>query len=167
MRRERKMVRHSGKSWRRFVGGWLICLYVFSATPAAPAFVALLGSADRNHRVALQQTADGIQLVLRHECANSPTHRHGLVARALTLLAQRPVAGKPDHVIQFATSTTALQAATVATISPTSDATSVLVLSRDLVRDCGWLRGALLTAPRPPPEKNSLLLILDSTLLLI
>lgn len=80
----------------------LLLLYLFALTPVSAEFTALIGATDRSHHVTVEQTATGIQVVLRHGCAPRMMHQHGLVARALTLLAQQPAAGHPDHVIQFA-----------------------------------------------------------------
>ena len=166
MQRERKAVWDSGKNWRRVVGSCLACLYILSAAPVAPAFIALLGSADRSHHMALQQTASGIQIVLRHDCANFFTHRHGAVARALTLLAQRPVAGQPDHVIQFGLSAIADRTLTVATVSGDKRVSKIL-LSSDFVRSFGIATAESKANPRPPPRETGSLSSVCSVVLLI
>jgi len=89
-------------AWRRFVASFLLWVFLVATTPLAPMLTVLMGMVDRSHHVALQPTVNGLQVVLRHDCPGSSTHRHGLVARALTLLAQRPSGAQPDHVIQFA-----------------------------------------------------------------
>src|SRR6185436_10784128 len=96
---------------RRVGASCLVLLYLLAGTPLTLAVTTLLATSDRSHHVAVQATAEGIQLVLRHDCVNSPTHRHGIVARTLTLMAQRPVEGQPDHVIAFAASAASHQAA--------------------------------------------------------
>ena len=65
----------------RVGGSGLLLLYLLMATPLAPALTALLAMGDPSHHVAVQQTARGIRVVLRHDCLHSPTHRHGVVAR--------------------------------------------------------------------------------------
>jgi hypothetical protein len=79
----------------------LLLVFLVGATPAAPALAAFVALADGGHRVVIEETARGIRVVLGHDGAHSPGHRHGLVARALTLVAERPAGPRPDHVLQF------------------------------------------------------------------
>lgn len=87
---------------RRTRASLLMLLYLLALTPVTAELTALIGATDRSHHVTVQQTDTGIQVVLQHDCLSRTMHQHGLVARALTLIAQRPAAGHPDHVIQFA-----------------------------------------------------------------
>ncbi|MEK7678106.1 MAG: hypothetical protein AAB676_19930, partial [Verrucomicrobiota bacterium] len=137
------------------------------ATPLAPALTALLALADRSHPVAVQQTARGIQVVLRHNFFNSPTHRHGMVARALTMIAERPVGSQPDHVIQFAASATSEQASALA-IEPAPGAPAPgLFPSYDFLTCPARPTAVPAAHPRPPPGTSGLLLSLRSTVLVI
>src|SRR5689334_3226943 len=87
---------------QRVTGAVLLLVYLVTATALAPALIALLAASDRSHQFGVQLSETGLQVVLRHECAGSLPHRHGWVARTLTLLAQPPTRSDPDHVIPFA-----------------------------------------------------------------
>jgi len=79
---------------------WLLLLYLLTATPLAPLMVTLFAELDRDHQVELEQTAEGIQVALRHHHSSLP-HQHGWVARTVTLFAQPTSSAHPDHFIQF------------------------------------------------------------------
>lgn len=152
---------------RRVGASCLMLLYLLAGTPLALAVTTLLAMADRSHHVAVQATAEGIQLVLLHDCVNSPTHRHGIVARTLTLMAQRPVEGHPDHVIDFAASPVSPLASAPA-IAPAPDSSANQLLSLCDLCPCPAPLAPLAAAhPRPPPDANGLDLTLRSTVLLL
>lgn len=150
------------KTFRVLTGISVAALYLLVTTPLAPALTALLALADRSHHVAIQQTTEGVTVLLRHECANSPIHRHGIVARALTLIAQRTSQGQPDHVIQFSASAiTVLVSIAPTTIEPASEAPAscdLLICASPAVSP---------KIPRSPPDTSSSLLSTRSTVLLI
>ena len=152
----------------RWVGGsCLVLLYLLTAIPLTPTLTALLAMADRSHQVAVQPTAHGIQVVLRHVCFNSPAHRHGLVARALTLFAQRPVEGRLDHVIQFAASPLSDQAPALI-LAPASDSPAPELLPPSGIQPRpSWLIAALMGPLRPPSDASGALVNVRSTVLLI
>lgn len=152
---------------RRVGGSWLALLYLLTGTPLLPSVTTLLAMADRSHHVAVRQTTGGIQVVLHHDCVNSPLHHHGLAARALTLIAQRPAEGQADHVIQFSASAVSQQTSAPAIASPPDAPAAELISPCDL-----WSCPAPLTLvpaahTRPPPDPGGLLLSLRSTVLLI
>jgi hypothetical protein len=158
--------RHSAV--HRLVGGTgVVLLYLLSATSLAPALTTLLAMLDGSHHVTLQQTACGIRVVLRHDCFNSSTHRHGIIARTLTLVAQRPTQGRPDHVIQFAAVTTSEQASAPLTVPVADSSASDLFLPCDPLPHATRLTDVSAAHPRPPPDASSLLLSIRSTVLLI
>jgi hypothetical protein len=85
----------------RLIGSWFaFLLYAGAFTPLGLGVAAGAGFLDRTHLVCVQGGEHGSQIVLKHgnKCA---MHRHGVVARALTLFAQPVSAANPDHVIQF------------------------------------------------------------------
>lgn len=153
---------------RRVGGSWLMWLYLLTGTPLVPSVTTLLAMADRSHQVAVQQTGVGIRVVLRHRCVTCPAHRHGIIARALTLIAQRPAEGHPDHVIQFAASAVSQRAPALAlTPAARAPAPELFPPPCDL-RPCPALLTSVLAAhPRPPPDAGGLLISLRSTVLLI
>ena len=152
---------------RRVGASCLMVLYLLAGTPLTLAVTTLLATADRSHHVAVQPTAEGIQLVLRHDCVNSSTHRHGIVARTLTLIAQGPVEGQPDHVIEFAASAVLHQAAAPA-IAPAPDSSATGLSSPCELCPCpAPLTSVPATHPRPPADASARLLSLRSTVLLI
>ena len=165
MQRTRKTLSNLIPILPHVVGSFLLCVYVATATPILPVLTALLGSTDRSHHVALQQTAQGVQVVLRHECANLLAHRHGVVARALTLLAQRSTTGA-DHVIQF-TSTAISEQTPVFTVTSASDSAAPDILSPSNFSPYSTGIAALASAYPRPPDKGSSLLSICSTILLI
>ena len=167
MHRERPTILRHLPTLRLVGGSFLVLLGLVTATPLAPALTALLALADRSHPVAVQQTARGIQVVLRHNFFNSPTHRHGMVARALTMIAERPVGSQPDHVIQFAASATSEQASALA-IEPAPGAPAPgLFPSYDFLTCPARPTAVPAAHPRPPPGTSGLLLSLRSTVLVI
>ena len=124
----------------------------------------LLGFLDRSHHVAVQQGASGLQVVLRHECFNSSTHRHGMVARALTLMSEQRSAGQPDHVIQFAGSANSEQALALPLVTVTG---SLVVPPSGFLTIAAPLITEPMAHPRPPPGACRLLLDLRSTVILV
>lgn len=157
----------AGLSWLcRVVTFCVLLLYAAAATPLAPALTALAASFDSSHHVALRCDAHGARVVLHHECANSPAHVHGAVARVLTLFAQRSTDGEADHSIQFNNSdnTTRMQTLRVAP-SLKSELLAAPVAPLCLPSQIASLRQWL--EPRPPPGVSGLLLSVRSTVLLI
>jgi hypothetical protein len=150
-------------TFRLVSGSLVLALYLLTATPLAPALTALLALADRGHHLAMQQTSGGIAVVLRHDCFNSPTHRHAFIARTLTLLAQPTSASQPDHVIQFGAS--AMSAETAIALVAVESAPEILA-SGDLLP-----RSASKTVSsqhcHPPPGASGWLWNVRSPVLLI
>src|SRR5205809_2671072 len=109
MQREESMFLRRRQTIRLLGGIALLFFHLITATPFTPVLTALLGAADRSHNAIVQSTNHGYQVVLRHECVNWATHRHGLIARALTVFAQRTTATRSDHVVQFANTDTSQQ----------------------------------------------------------
>jgi hypothetical protein len=144
-----------------------VLVYLLSAMPLVPGLTALLATLDRSHHVAVQQTADGLQVVLRHDCVNAPAHRHGLVARALTLIAQRPAEGHPDHVIQFAASATSQPASTFTLAPATGEPASILFPPCEFLPCVARPAARTAVRPRPPPDASGSLLSVRSIVLLI
>jgi len=142
-------------------------LYLLTGTPLAPVLTTLLALTDRNHHVAVQQTAGGIQVVLRHDCVSSPAHHHGIIAQTLTLIAQRPAEGYPDHVIQFAASAVSQRACAVI-LTPATGAPAPELFPPGDFRPCPAALTAVSAAhPRPPSDASGLLISLRSTVLLV
>ena len=138
-----------------------------TGTPLVPGLTTLLAMADRNHHVAVQLAAEGIQLVLCRDCVNSPSHRHGIIAQALALIAERPAEGHPDHVIQFAASSVS-QRASAPAIAPAPDSPAPEFFPPFDLRPCAApLTSVPAAHPRPPPDASGLLSSLRSTVLLI
>lgn len=150
------------------VGGCcLLFLYFVAATPLAPVLITLMAGLDRSHHVAIQQTTQGLQVILRHGCRNSPSHHHGMVARALTVFAQRTTAQQSDHVIQFGALDIAQQAPALE-IGPASN----LPDPDGNVAGYSVFHAAAVTlqvaaSPRSPPVPTGLLFAVRSTVLLI
>jgi len=156
------------QTFRLLGGGCLALLYLLTVTPFTLALTALLAASDRNHHVAIQQTANRLQLVLRHDRMDLGTHRHGIVAHVLTLFAQRTTtSSQSDHVIQFGAVDT-LQQTSVPIIAPAPELQFLAAFGQ-----CGpVLRAAELTfafvnLARPPPVTSGLLLSSRSTVLVI
>jgi hypothetical protein len=145
----------------------LLLLYLFTATPLAPVMFSLLAEADRSHHVAIQQTSQGLQVVLRHDRSGSASHRHGMVARALTVFAQRTAGAQSDHVIQFGSTDTVRRApAVVAESAPEPSVSDTDVACEFLAHSFdGTFEAAAI--PRPPPVRHGLLLTVLSVVLLI
>jgi hypothetical protein len=145
----------------------LLLLYLITATPLAPVAVALLAEMDRSHEVTLQNTAQGLQIVLKHGCLKSLAHRHGMVAQALTFFAQRPSTLQSDHVIQFSFTDVGQRTLALA-IESTCDSP---VLNEDGAADFLFhppdVTFGDAAYPRPPPAASELLLTVRSTVLLI
>lgn len=116
----------------RLVGGsFVVALYLLTATPLAPMLTAFLAQADRSHHVSIQQKPGGIAVVLRHDCF-TPAHRHGFVARTLTVIAQRTTASQPNHVIQFIGCAISAEAARAVEAAPETLTTSDILPSAAL-----------------------------------
>lgn len=143
-----------------------LLLYVSAATPVAPAITALFASLDSSHQLALRCDAHGARVVLHHERADSPTHVHGAVARALTFFAQRSAGDDPDHSIQFNNSdnTTRLQTLRVA---PSSNGELLAAPAAPLLPHFQLPCFSPCLEPRPPPGVSGFLLSVRSTVLLI
>ena len=145
----------------------LLSLYLVTATPLAPALTALLALADGAHQVALQQSAGGVQVVLHHECVRSAAHRHGMVARTLTLFAQRTAGAQLDHVIQFG-SANFMSPAPMVAVAPSTQMPALDAFPSGLCRlEAPSLGLFLATCPRPPPAASGLLRSVRSTVLLL
>lgn len=167
MRLDRTTPSRRPQPFRLLSGGCLALFYLLTSTPLPLALTALLASSDRSHHVGIQPTANGLQLVLRHDWVTLGTHRHGVIARALTLFAQRASSPPSDHVIQFGAVDT-LRQASERTIAPAPQ----LQLLPALVPCEPGLRAPRLTfspgsRPRPPPVISGLLLSLRSIALVI
>ena len=142
-------------------------LYLLTLTPLPLALTALLASSDRSHHVGIQQAANGLQLVLRHDCATLGAHRHGVVARTLILFAQRTTSPPSDHVIQFGAANTLQQPSEcILALTTPSPFLGAFVPSAPLLFP-PRLTFAPVSLPRPPPVTSGLLLSLRSTALII
>jgi len=151
----------------RLGGSVLLLFYLVTTTPLAPVLTALLAATERNHYVALQTTARGIQVVLRHDCVNLPSQRHGLVARGLTVFAQRTTATQSDHVIQFGITDTSKQTPAFAIeAAPGSPAQDAVPADEDLFH-AARLTALLVSLPRPPPGPSGFPLTIRSTVLVL
>jgi len=154
-------------TFRLVEGSCMVLLYLLTATPLSPLLMMLLAMTDSSHHAVIGQTSSGTQVVLRHDCYHSPTHRHGIVARAITLVAQRPAEGNPDHVIQFADSPISEQLSTLA-VTPVSDSSAHnFHLLSNLLSPQAFLIVEPAVLPRPPTAANSLLTSIRSTVLRI
>lgn len=155
------------QSWRLPGGSCLLLLYLAAATPLAPALTALLAATDRDHHVAIQQTEHGLQVVLRHECSNLPSHQHGMVARVLTLFAQRTTPAQPDHVIQFGATDTVRETSSIATEPESCSVAFDAFPASQAPPRVSRLNRFSAAFPRPPPAANALLLTVRSTVLIV
>jgi hypothetical protein len=148
------------------VGGWgALVLYLAIYAPAGMGLAALVGSFDSNHQVQMRSVERGLALVLHHG-RNCAEHRHGVVARALTCLAQPASATDPDHVIQFAATDTLARTGQIALPPLWGFEGPSLVLTEVVQVSCadnalGFAR------PRPPPGECGLACCLRTTILLI
>jgi hypothetical protein len=149
-------------------GRCLALLYLLTVTPFTLALTALLATSDPSHHVAIQQAAIGLQLVLRHDCVNLGTHRHGMIARTLTLFAQRTTTSSPwDHVIQFGAVDTMQQTSEpIIAPAPEWQLLAAFVPCGPVLRTPA-MTFALENLPRPPPVTSRLLLSLRSTVLVV
>ena len=147
-------------------GSCLLLLYLVTATPLAPVAIALLAGMDRSHHVALRQTTQGRQVVLRHDCPTSPSPRHGMLARALTVFAQEAAAPQSDHVIQVGAMDTAQQAPALE-IEPASNSDPDASIEGDSELHAPGMTFEIAAFPRPPPVPSGLLLTIRSTVFLI
>lgn len=167
MKRDTPSVPRSLPALRRVGASWLMLLCWLTGTPLVPGLTTLLAMADRGHPVAVQLAAEGIQVVLCHDCVKSPSHRHGIIAQALALIAERPAEGHPDHVIQFAASSVSQRASAFTLTQATGAPAPELVPASDL-RPCpAPLASVPEGHPRPPPDASGLLPSLRSTVLLV
>src|ERR1051326_3788499 len=132
---------------RRVIGHGLLLLFLVGATPAAPALTPPAARADGGRRVVVQETARGIRVVLGHDCAHAPGHRHGPIARTLTLVAERPAGSMRDHILQFnAAPATERNRAAVREAAP--DSSIQLLLTPDGA-SASWTRPSLRLAGCP------------------
>ncbi len=145
----------------------MVLLYLLTATPLSPLLTLLLAMTDSSHHVVLGQTKSGIQVVLRHDCFHSPTHRHSIVARAITLVAQRPTEGNPDHVIRFADSPITEQLSTLAVTPAIDPPASKLHLSSNLLSPQAFFIVEPAVLPRPPTDTSGVLINVRSSVLRI
>jgi hypothetical protein len=164
-----RRARRKGTLLPALCGGSLLLLYLFTATPLAPLLTVALAETDPNHRVTLRRGAGILQVVLRHDCPVPGAHHHGLIARALTALAQPASPAQPDHVIQFENLAASLEGATLA-MEPVpeltaSDAPPAVEIRPTEPEPSVDLSPAV--AARPPPAPGGRLLSLRSILLLI
>ncbi len=154
-------------TFRMLAGGCLALLYLLTATPVAPAITVLLAALDRSHQVAMQETANGLQVVLRHGCVNLASHRHGMVARALTLFAQQTTPSQSDHVIQFGAVDRLRQPSTPIMAPVPGLELHPATVPCDFLLPAPLLTSSLVNLPRPPPAASGLLHSLRSTVLVI
>lgn len=167
MHRDASKLLHRLPTLRLVCGIGLVMLYLAATTPLTPALTVLLAMADRSHQVSVQPALGGIQVVLRHDCVNNLTHRHGLLARALTRISQGATPGRPDHVIQFAASPISDRAPALV-CSPASDApVPGLLLPANLPPRMAWPLTVSPGALSPPPDSLGALVNVRSTVLLI
>ena len=153
------------KAIRLIIGWCALVLYAGDFTSLGLGVAAVAGSLDRSHHVAVHGSGQALELVLQHG-RNCAGHHHGVVARALTLLARPASATDPDHVIQFNppdsySRPAQLLAPALASLAPPDLA--LLESSFPLPREN-------LLSSRPthsPPAGGGPLLYLRSTLLLI
>jgi hypothetical protein len=123
----------------RLVAGWCaVVLYMGAFTSFGPLFAALVGGMDVDHHVQLAADADGVRVVLHHGEACLHGHHHGLVAQALTLMAEPPSQSDPDHILQFHASAAA-------------DKQKRLLFADESRGDC---RDFLLPLPYHPPLRS-------------
>ena len=90
-----------GRCAIRLVAGWcVLLLYLGASSPLGLGVAALAGSFDHTHQLRVSAGKCGLRLTLHHafSCA---THRHGAIARTLTLFARPACGTDPDHVLQF------------------------------------------------------------------
>jgi hypothetical protein len=160
----RRAARTAQRRW--MAGCCALLVYAAAATPLAPALTAFIASLDPSHHVALRCDAHGARVVLHHECANSPTHVHGAVARVLTFFAQRSTEGDPDHRIQFNNSDNTARMQSLR-IAPSCDGELVTAPAEPLSLQSQLPRFSQCLEPRPPPGVSGLLLSVRSTVLLI
>jgi hypothetical protein len=143
-----------------------LLVYLLAATALAPLLTVLLAAGDSSHRLAVQQTDCGIQVVLWHNRHAASSHHHGLAARALTFFAQPSAAAQADHVLQFTRGAVSLKTTTDIVLPV------LATLAPQLIPPAVNLPPLLLatlkmTSPRPPPAASHLQLCLRSTVLLI
>ncbi len=153
--------------WRRVGGLGLLSAFLFNATPLPAAVTALVALADKTHHAAVQQTARGVQVVLRHDCFISPVHRHGLVAQALTLIAQKPTKAQPDHLIQFAFGDQSARTTPLAFLPLAPPAAPAFFAPCDPLPASFDLKSGPQVQSGPPPPPGGWLLSLRCTVLLI
>ena len=150
----------------RLIAGWgALFLFVGVSSPLGLGLAALGGSLDRSHRLSVQGDGSGLQLVLQHNrcCA---AHRHGVVARTLTLFAKPASATNPDHVIQFSAPDRLSPQAHLSAPTPETFAQPDLALRESLLPTPR--ETSLSSAPtHHPPDQNGQLCCRCSTLLLI
>jgi hypothetical protein len=92
----------SHSTLRLLVGWCALLFYVGAAAPVAPLLTAIVASFDQDHHAVFQCGSSGVQVVLQHDGGGKQPHRHGLIARSLTLLlAKQDGVPQPDHVLQF------------------------------------------------------------------
>lgn len=84
-------------------------VYLLATLPVASAVATLVALADRSHRVEVRSDAGSVTLVLHHEGWSSAQHLHGVMVKAITLLALQPVPAHPDHILAFAKQVTSEQ----------------------------------------------------------
>jgi hypothetical protein len=94
------MFQKPGKALRRIAGWCGLLLYVGALSPVGVGLAEVIGTLDPNHEARIQMSADGAKVVLHHD-AQCTSHRHGLLARTLTLFTATDRANEPDHVLQF------------------------------------------------------------------
>lgn len=152
---------------RRLVGSCLVWLYLLTVTPAGPGLAALLAMADRSHHVTFEPTAARIRVVLSHQGCQAATDRHGMVARTLTLIAQQPVSGETDHIIQFSVTTSAEASSTLIMTLALASAVSACSSAGNLKFQAFRLTAAPTGKSRPPPYLHPSWLSIRSTVLLI
>ena len=148
------------------VAGWgALALYLAAYAPAGLGLAALVGSFDYNHQVQMRSGERGLALVLHHG-RNCAGHRHGVIARALTCLAQPASATDPDHVIQFAAADTLARKGQIASLPLQGLERPFLVLTEVVLVSCAD-NAPNFARPHPPPGECGLAGCLRTTILLI
>lgn len=150
----------------RLIAGWCgLLLYVGVFSPVGVGLAELVGKFDPNHQALVQVGARGAKLVLHHE-QPCPTHRHGLIARTLTLFAAPTRPGLPDHVLQFGAAEI-ISGKELRSATPPIQLDQPCFATREL-RAASQCENFLSGMPtHPPSPQRGQLLGLRSTLLLI
>jgi len=150
----------------QLISGWCALLvWVAVYSPVGLGVAAAVGCLDRDHHLRIHAGEQGLQLVLHHG-PNCTAHRHGIVARALTVFAQPASATDPDHVIQFSAADNSSGPTQLTVSRPANSELSGVVVAETFLCCARETRPSLIPT-HPPPDERGQLLCLRSTLLLI